>query len=97
MTGLLFAIKTFQSFDGDDAEVRPMTPIGEFAKVIITELNPEVYYKTLQITPYTTAFEVIVKIIQKFAKEEDRDPDMFYLTEVRIIAWALGMGVPLGG
>lgn len=59
------------------------TPIGELARVIITELCPEAYYKTLQITPYTTAYEVIVKIMQKYAKEEDNDPDSFYLTEVK--------------
>lgn len=53
--------------------------------MIITELRPEAYYKTLEITPHMTAFEVIVKLIQKYGKtEEDSDPDQFYLTEVRL-------------
>ena len=60
------------------------SPSKPSARVIITELRPESYYKTLEITPRTTAFEVIVKLIQKYAiSEADEDPDLFYLTEVR--------------
>jgi hypothetical protein len=68
------------------AEPPPSKPVGDFAKVIITEIRPEANYKTLKITRFTTAFEVIVKCIQKYAmKEADEDPNLFYLTEVRIL------------
>lgn len=65
-------------------EPLPSKPIGDFARVIITEIRPEANYKTLKITHFTTAFEVIVKCIQKYAMDEDdKDPDSFYLTEVQ--------------
>lgn len=53
---------------------------AEFARITITELCPETNYKTMRITPYTTAFEVIVKLAQKYTKNEDAA--LFYLTEV---------------
>ncbi len=56
---------------------------GYCIRVVVTEINPQAYYKTLEVTDRTTAFEVIVKLIQKYAvKEEDRDPNEFYLMEV---------------
>jgi len=60
---------------------------GYCIRVVVTEISPQAYYKTLEVTDRTTAFEVIVSLIQKYAvKEVDRDPNDFYLMEVR--AWA---------
>lgn len=60
--------------------------MNNYIRVVTSELHPRVQYKTLPITEYTTAYEVVVKIVTKFAtKEEDRDPDNFYLTEVYTI------------
>ena len=65
-----------------EGESETSSPQKPSAKVIVTEICPEAYYKTVEITPHMTAFEVIVKLIQKYAKsEEDSDPDLFYLTE----------------
>ena len=57
---------------------------GYCIRVVVTEINPQAYYKTLEVTNRTTSFEVILKLIQKYAlKDEDRDPNEFYLMEVR--------------
>ena len=60
---------------------------NNYIRVVATELHPRIQYKTLPITEYTTAFEVVVKLVTKFAtNEEDKDrPDLFYLNEV--CAW----------
>lgn len=51
--------------------------------MVATELHPRIQYKTLPITECMTAYEVVVKLVTKFAmKEEDKDPDLFYLNEV---------------
>lgn len=57
---------------------------NDYIRVVATELHPRIQYKTLPITEYTTAYEVVVKLVTKFAtSEEDRDrPDLFYLNEV---------------
>lgn len=66
-----------------DADVYKPKPSGYCIRVVVTEINPQAYYKTLEINHHTTAFEVIVKLIRKYAlKDEDRDPNDFYLTEV---------------
>lgn len=55
---------------------------NNYIRVVATELHPRIQYKTLPITEYTTAYEVVVKLVTKFAtKEEDKDPDLFYLNE----------------
>ena len=59
---------------------------GDYVRVVVTEINSRIQYKTLPITEYTTAYEVVVKIVTKFAVEsEDKDPDCFYITEVNIL------------
>lgn len=70
--------------ESTDIDGEPLIhPSSEYIRVIVTELCPRAYYKTLHITHYTTTFEVIVKLVQKYAiTEEDKDPDTFYLTEV---------------
>ena len=57
---------------------------NDYIRVVATELHPRIQYKTLPITEHTTAYEVVVKLVTKFASnEEDRDrPDLFYLNEV---------------
>ena len=57
---------------------------GEFVRVVSTVLNRQIYYKTLPITKYTTVFEVVVKLVGKYAKSDDQNPSDFYLTEVTI-------------
>ena len=58
---------------------------SDYIRVVTTELNPRIQYKTLPITEYTTAYEIVVKIVRKFAaEEEDKDPHDYYLTEVYI-------------
>ena len=71
------------SFQLQEDKNPPVRDGGDNVQVIVTDLCPEIYYKTLPITRYTTTFEVIVKLVQKFAtKEADKDPNSFYLTEV---------------
>ncbi len=55
---------------------------GEFVRVVSTVLNPKIFYKTLPITKYTTVFEVVVKLVGKYANLYDQNPSDFYLTEV---------------
>ena len=58
---------------------------SEYIRIVATELHPQLQYKTLPITAYTSAYEVVVKIVTKFAiKDEDKDPDLFYLAEVQL-------------
>ncbi len=55
---------------------------GEFVRVVSTVLNSKIYYKTLPITKFTTVFEVVVKLVGKYADSDDQNPSDFYLTEV---------------
>lgn len=58
---------------------------GKFVRVITTILHPQIYYKTLRITQYTTVYEVIVKLVGKYTNStEDQNPDVFYITEVSV-------------
>lgn len=55
---------------------------SESVRVVATVLSPQIYYKTLPITRYTTVFEVVVKLVGKYAKDEEQNPNNYYLTEV---------------
>ena len=57
---------------------------GEFVRVMVSVLHPQIIYKTLHITKHSTVFEVVVKLVSKYAfSQEDKDnPDAFYMTEV---------------
>lgn len=73
----------------EDSDVYKPKPSGYCIRVVVSEINPQAYYKTLEINHHTTAFEVIVKLIKKYAlKDEDRDPNEFYLTEVSMCLWS---------
>lgn len=66
-----------------DSNVNKLKPSGRCIRVVVTEINPQAYYKTLEISHHTTVFEVVVKLIRKYAlNDDDRDPNEFYLTEV---------------
>ena len=63
---------------------------NDHIRVLGTVLHPQVHYESLPITPNTTAREVIVALVDKYATStEDKSPDAFYLTEVRGVPWRL--------
>ena len=55
----------------------------DLIRVVATILHPEIFYKTLPITPTTSAYDVIAALVEKYAiAMEDQNPDVFYLMEV---------------
>jgi len=52
-------------------------------RVYTSDLHPDVLYKTITVTPKTTALEALQCLLNKYAvDEDDKDPRKFYLTEV---------------
>ena len=56
---------------------------GSRVKVVVSVLQPGLYYKSVPVTTGTTVNDVIVELVSKYAVlEEDMDPTAFYLMEV---------------
>jgi len=53
--------------------------------VYASDLHPDILYKTITVTPKTTALEALQWLLNKYAvDEDDKDTNKFYLAEVSV-------------